>query len=445
MEELTSAVFHAPLAKTIRPRAVTAKDCWIVDHTGKRYLDASSSGFVAILGHCNDQVTQTISRQMERLSFAHNSHFTSDSQEQFCKEIVNIAPKGISHAMLTTSGSTANEAALKLARQYHLSRGSSNKIKVLSRRHSYHGSTLGALSLTGSQARRKPFAPYLLDAPQVSPPDLYRKTGGIDDRTYVLACAQEFEAAIEELGAENVSAIIVEPIAGAPLGALVSPPDYLRRVRQICDTYDVLLIVDEVVSGVGRSGDWFGIDESGICPDIITVGKGLGGGFVPIGGLLIAQRVHDVLQAANSTFLHSESFTGHPLLAATGHAVLRYIQENQTLQSVNMLGRYLEAKLATLSQHPSIGAIRGRGLLWGVELVSDKRSKAAYSRKSQFAERVVGHAKELGVLFHSGNGAVDGQNGDTVMFAPPYIVTLKEIDHMVETFKHALTSVISTG
>lgn len=436
-----SAVFPRSINRRQITRAVKGEGSWIIDADGRRFLDASSGVFVAILGHSPMAVADAIAQQARELNFAYTGDFTSAALERLAQRLVSIAPDGIERVWLSTSGSAANETAIKLARQYHLVNGDSGKTKVISRRHSYHGSTIGALSMTGSLPRRKPYEPYLLNFPQVSPPYCYRCPYAQQPKNCALACADEIEEAILAAGEQYVSAFIMEPIAGGPLGALPSTAEYMQRARSICDRYNVLMIVDEVVSGLGRTGDWFAIEESGVVPDMITLAKGLGGGYLPIGAVLAHKRIHQAFEAAGQSFVHSESFTGHVLLGTAGAAVLDYIEDNGLRAKVKELARYLEERLEPLGELSIVGEVRGRGLLRGLELVADKKTKRPFSRTLNVAERVSQAAAEHGVLLLTGNAAADGVNGDTIVVAPPYVTTHAEIDLIHDALRAALQRV----
>jgi adenosylmethionine-8-amino-7-oxononanoate aminotransferase len=437
-----SAVFPRSTANPVKSQAATGDGAWIIDAEGHRYLDACSGAFVAILGHSAGAIAEAIAQQALSLNFAYSGDFTTQAQEYFAKRLVATAPQGMEHAWLTTSGSTANETAVKLARQYHLLNGEAERTRIISRRHSYHGSTIGALSMTGSVPRRKPYEPYLLEFPQVSPPYCYRCPYGLEPAECAVRCADEIEQAILAAGEQNVSAFIVEPIAGAPLAALPSPPEYLRRAREICDRYGVLMIADEIVSGMGRTGDWFAVTESGVVPDIITLAKGLGAGFVPIGAVLVHDRIHRVFEQTGVSFVHGESFTGHVLLGAAAAAVLDFIDDNDLLPAVRDLAQYLERSMQPLCDLPMVGEVRGRGLLRGIELVADKGTKQPFARSLGVAERVARATAQRGVIVLTGNAAADGVNGDTVVVAPPYVTTKPEIDMIVGVLQAALNQVV---
>jgi adenosylmethionine-8-amino-7-oxononanoate aminotransferase len=450
---LTEKVQEAPLAMTNAPHvfhrnvtssyplAVQGEGAIVIDAEGRRFIDGTAGVFVAILGHSPAEVAEKISEQARRLNFAYTGNFTTEAEQRLSDALADLAPPGLSRVWLTTSGSTANEAALKLARNYHLLRGHSEKTRVIARWHSYHGSTIGALSMTGTPPRRRPYEPYLLDFPHVCPPYCYRCPVGLDPSTCDTECANEVEAVINKVGAQYISAVILEPIAGGPLGALVTPPDYLRRVRDICDRHDVLLIVDEVVSGLGRSGSWFAIEESGVVPDMITLAKGLGGGFVPVGALVVHERIYETFQERASSFVHGESFTGHVLLAAAGLAVIDYIKDHDLLARIRRLAPRLRDGLHALSASPIVGEVRGMGFIYGLELVRDKVTKDPFERTLQVSERVVGAAARRGTLLLAGNAAADGVNGDTIVIAPPYVITEEQIDTLIDALAKALTEV----
>lgn len=436
-----SAVFPLNLQNPPKRVAVAGDGSWVVDADGKRYLDASSGVFVAILGHDPRPVADAISEQARRLNFAFAGDFRSLAQEAFAKLLVSLAPPGMEKVWLTTSGSTANEAALKLARQYHVARGAKEKTKVISRKHSYHGSTIGTLSMTGSMPRRRPYEPYMLNFPKVSPPCCYRCPVNKTPATCATDCAEEIREAILLAGPDYVSAFIVEPVSGAPLGALPTPPAYLRRAREICDEFNVLLIVDEVVSAMGRTGEWFGVTESGVEPDIITMAKGLGGGFMPIGAVIAHGRVHDALQQAGASFVHGESFTGHVLMSTAGTAVIEFIRDHDLLQHARKMSQVLREVMDPLAELPHVGDVRGRGFIRGLELVADKATKQPFSRSLKFAERIAKATAQEGVLVLAGTAGVDGMNGDTIVIAPPLVTTEAEVRLIGEVLQRALIGV----
>lgn len=440
-----SGVRADPVLRRTRERrlAVSGEGAEIIDAEGRRWLDASSSVFVAILGANPPGVADRIAASMQQLQFSYSGNFGSPEEDELATRLMRYAPPGFGKLWLTTSGSAANESAVKLARQYHLARGNAGKTTVIARWHSYHGSTIGAMSLSGSGPRRRPFMPYLLDVPHVPPPDCYRCPLGRERQDCGLACADAFETEILNRGAQNVSAIIIEPVAGAPTGALVAPEGYLARIREICDRHEVLMIVDEIVSGLGRTGRWFAIDHDGVTPDIVTLAKGLGGGYTPIGAMLLHERVAEALEAAGTPFVHGDSFTGHRIMAAAGCAVLDFMEKENLVARVAENGPRLRAMLSALEDHPLVGTVRGRGYLHGVELVADKAGRQPFARSLQVSERVAAAAARQGVLLQTGNAAANGRDGDTLMVAPPYVTTDAQLAEIVSVLGRALDLVYS--
>ena len=434
-----SAAFHRDISHSY-PVAARGEGAVVIDSEGRRFIDGAG-GFIAILGHSPGEVAKQIFEQADVLQFAHTGDFTSTAEERFARTLLEIAPPGFAKVWITTSGSTANEAAVKLARQYHVLKGQPEKSKVVSRWHSYHGSTLGALSLGGATARRRLYEPYMLDFPHVTPPYCYRCPLALEPSSCAVACANEVEAAITLTGPQYVSAVITEVVSSGPLGALASPPEYLRRVRSICDRYDALLIVDEVVSGLGRTGQWFAVQESAVVPDIITLAKGLAGGFMPMGALLVHERVYETFRSTGTSFVHGESFTGHLMLGTAATAVINYIIEKDLLERVNELAKRLDARLSRFAELPMVGEVRGRGVLRGIELVRDKNTKEPFPRAWQAAENVLTAAANRNVLLLVGNGCADGINGDTVVIAPPYVITDEQLDQVVTALAAALQEV----
>tara|TARA_B100000029_G_scaffold260532_1_gene256974 strand:+ start:121 stop:1455 length:1335 start_codon:yes stop_codon:yes gene_type:complete len=440
MKPNTENVFHRQIAKDY-PAVVRGQGVHLWDENGKKYLDGAAGVFVAILGQGVEEIADAINEEMRRLTFAYTTTFTSEKERALTRKLVEWAPEGFDKAWICTSGSAANETAIKLARHYHLVRGNSNKYRVVARRHSYHGSSMGALSLTGAAPRRKPYEPLLIDFPHISPPNCYRCPLDLQYPSCAAACASELEDVIQRVGADTVSAFIVEPMAGGPLGGLVTPPEYMQAAREICDRHDVLLIADEVISGIGRTGRKFAIEHTGVTPDVITVAKGLGAGFVPIGGVVAHERIHAAFEKAETSFVHGESFTGHTAVSAAGLATLEYIEAHDLVSRAEEMGDYLGERMAMLGDHPMVGEIRGCGLLRGAELVADKSSKRPFARAEGVAEAVARECTERGLLILPGVAGADGTDGDTVVLGPPYIVTREEIDDMVSILGESIQAV----
>ena len=440
MKSNTENVFHRQISRSY-PAVVRGEGVYLWDENGKRYLDGAAGVFVAILGQGVDEIADAINAEMRQVTFAYTTTFTSETERALTRKLVEWAPEAFDKAWICTSGSGANETAIKLARHYHLVRGNTEKFRVIARQHSYHGSSIGALSLTGAVPRRRPYEPLLLDFPHISPPNCYRCPLDLTYPSCGAACASELEDVIMREGPETISAFIVEPMAGGPLGGLVTPPEYMRAAREICDKYDVLLIVDEVISGIGRTGRNFAVEHTGVTPDIITVAKGLGAGYIPIGGVLAHEKIHAAFEDAGTSFVHGESFTGHTTVSAAGLATLNYIEKHDLVRRAGALGDHLGERVETLRENPMVGEIRGHGLLRGVELVADKTTKRPFPRAKGVAEAVGRECIERGLLVLPGVAGADGTDGDTVVLGPPYIVTHEQIDTMVSILGEAIKAV----
>jgi adenosylmethionine-8-amino-7-oxononanoate aminotransferase len=433
-------VFHRDIARDY-PVVDRAEGIHIYDTAGRRYIDCAGSVFVQNVGHGVGEIVDAIADQARQVAFVNTAHFTSDAERRLTEALIERAPPGFVKAWISTTGSTANETAIKLARQYHLLTGNPQKTRVIARHHSYHGSSLGALSMTGAAHRRRPYEPYLVDFPHIDPPYCYRCPFA---RTYPdcgVVCADELEKAILQIGPQYVSAFMVEPAAGGTLGALVGQPEYLPRIRDICDRYDVLMMVDEVVSGLGRTGKFLAVEHWDVVPDIITLGKGLGGGYVPVAAALAHERVYSAFEEAGSSFVHGETFAGHTTTCAAGAATLDYMTRHGLVERSAAMGAILGERLEILRSLPMVGDIRGIGLLRGVELVQDKETRKPFPRRLAVAETVVGEAASRGLLLVPGYGGVDGVDGDTVMLSPPFVLTEDDIDEIVEILRDSITAV----
>jgi adenosylmethionine-8-amino-7-oxononanoate aminotransferase len=433
-------VFHRDVTRDY-PVVDRAEGIHIYDTAGRRYIDCSGSVFVQNVGHGVSEIIDAIADQARRVAFVNTAQFTSDAEQRLSGALVDLAPPGFVKAWMSTTGSTANETAIKLARQYHLLTGNPQKTRVIARHHSYHGSSLGALSMTGAAQRRRPYEPYLADFPHIDPPYCYRCPLATTYPECGVACADELEKTILQVGPQYVSAFMVEPAAGGTLGALVAKPEYLPRIREICDRYDVLMMVDEVVSGLGRTGRFFAVEHWGVVPDIITLGKGLGGGYVPLAAVLAHQRVYGAFEDAGTSFVHGETFTGHTTTCAAGDATLKYMAEHKLVERSAEMGAVLGERLESLRPLPMVGDVRGLGLLRGIELVRDKETREPFPRERGITEAVVREASDRGLLLLSGSGGVDGVNGDTVMLSPPYILTADDIEEIVSIIEASIVKV----
>src|SRR5438876_995998 len=386
--------------------AASARGIAIRDAKGKEYVDASGGAAVSCLGHSHPDVLAAMHEQLDRLAYAHTSFFTTEVAEELADELIAHAPEGMSHVLLVSGGSEAIEAALKLARQYFVERGEPQRRYIIARRQSYHGITLGALAIGGREWQRKQFAPLLIETHHVSPVYEYRdRRAGESPQAYGQRLAQELEGKIEGLGGENVIAFVVETVVGATLGAVPAVPGYFQRVRDICDRHGVLLILDEVMCGMGRTGTLHACEQEGITPDLMAIAKGLGGGYAPIGALLMQDKIFDAVAAGSGAFQHSHTYMGHPLACAAALAVQRVIHRDQLLANVRAQGCHLSRRLQErFGNHPFVGDVRGRALLQGVELVADRGSKEPFDPNLQLHARVKREAMARGLMVYPTGG-----------------------------------------
>jgi adenosylmethionine-8-amino-7-oxononanoate aminotransferase len=436
----TDRVFHRELDRDY-PVAVEARGAYVTDAAGRRYLDGAGSYFVVNVGHGVPEIQAAIAAQLARFATANTNYFTSEPEQRFAQRLIQLAPAGFAKVWMSTSGSAANETALKLARHYHVVNGEPQRTRFIARWNAYHGGSIGALSMTGQARRREPYGPYLLDFPHIEPPYCYRCPFNLTYPGCKLACADALEREIRRVGPQYVAAFIVEPVSGGPLGALVPPAEYLPRIRAICDKYGILMAVDEIVTGAGRTGRNFGIDHAGVVPDLITVAKGVGGGFLPIGATLVHRRVYDAFESKGQSFRHGETFTGHAVIAAAGVATLDYLAAHDLVRRADEMGAILGSKLKALGALPMVGDVRGIGLLWGLELVRDKATKAPFARAQGVSDRVGRECMKRGLLVVTGVGAADGVDGDTICLAPPFVISPAEIDEIVRILGDSIGAV----
>ena len=429
-------------ARARPPTARGGEGCWLVDEAGKRYLDGSGGAAVSCLGHGDRAVIEAVRAQLDELAFAHTGFFTSEPAEALAALLVEHAPRGIERAYFVSGGSEAIEAALKLARQYHVERGEPARRRLIARRQSYHGNTLGALATGGNAWRKALYEPLMLEVSHIAPCYAYRDRGDEEsEQAYGRRVADELEAELERLGPESVMAFVAEPVVGATLGAVPPVPGYFRRVREICDAHGVLLILDEVMCGMGRTGTLFACEQDGVRPDIVCVAKGLGGGYQPVGAALCSGTIYRAIEEGSGFFQHGHTYAGHPTACAAGLAVTRAILERGLVPRVARQGAALrEALEARFAGHPRVGDIRGRGLLLGIELVADRATKAPLDPAANTAARLKAAAFEAGLICYPTSGTVDGRRGDHVLLAPPYIVTEAEIEELVERLARAMAA-----
>ncbi|QQX86980.1 aspartate aminotransferase family protein [Cupriavidus necator] len=436
-------VFHRNPRQKL-PVAVAGQGIELIDSEGRRYLDASGGAAVSCLGHGHPRVIEAIKAQLDTIAYAHTSFFTTEVSETLADTLVQAAPGDLDHVYFVSGGSEAVESALKLARQYFVEVGQPSRRHFIARRQSYHGNTLGALAIGGNAWRREPFLPLLVPAHHVSPCYAYRdQQAGETDAQYAQRLADELEARILELGPDTVAAFVAETVVGATAGAVPPVGDYLKRIRAVCDKYGVLLILDEVMSGMGRTGYLFACEEDGVVPDIVTIAKGLGAGYQPIGAMLSTRRIYDAIVGGSGFFQHGHTYIGHATACAAALEVQRTIAEDNLLANVLARGEQLRARLReALGDHPNLGDIRGRGLFVGVEFVADRDSKATLDPALKTHARLKAAAVQNGLLVYPMGGTVDGVHGDHVLFAPPFICTPQDIDRIVERFAAAVQVVL---
>ncbi len=428
------------------PKAVASEGCYIIDETGKRYFDGSGGAAVSCLGHGDAAVIAAIKAQADQLAFAHTGFFTSHPAEQLAEVLIKHAPQGIERVYFVSGGSEAVEAALKLARQFHVENGEPQRRHIIARRQSYHGNTLGALATGGNQWRRAQFEPILMDVSHIAPCYAYvDQQMGESAHDYGQRAAQELEDEILRLGPDTVMAFVAEPVVGATMGAVPPVEGYFKRIREICDTYGVLLILDEVMCGMGRTGHLFACAAEGISPDILCIAKGLGAGYQPIGAMLCSGAIYDVLGAGSGMFQHGHTYLGHPVACAAGLAVVTALLERDLIRRVNSRSAELfEALRGAFGQHAHIGDIRGRGLFIGLEIVQDRDGKTPFDPALKLAAKFKAAAFDAGLICYPMSGTRDGKLGDHVLLAPPFIMSHAQIPEVVGKLETALAAVLPT-
>ncbi|SEU46139.1 Adenosylmethionine-8-amino-7-oxononanoate aminotransferase [Burkholderia cepacia] len=441
-----TTVFHRAPRATL-PVAVAGDGIEIIDSTGKRYIDACGGAAVSCLGHSNQRVIDAIKRQAQQLAYAHTSFFTTDVAEELADRLVEAAPAGLEHVYFVSGGSEAVEAALKLARQYFVEKGEPQRRHFIARRQSYHGNTLGALAIGGNAWRREPFLPLLIEAHHVSPCFAYRdQLAGETDEAYAQRLADELEQKIVELGADNVAAFVAETVVGATAGAVPPVRTYLKKIRAVCDKYGVLLILDEIMSGMGRTGYLYACDEDGVAPDLLTIAKGLGAGYQPIGATLVSDRIYRTIVDGSGFFQHGHTYLGHATACAAALEVQRVIAEEKLLDNVKARGEQLRASLREhYGAHPHVGDVRGRGLFVGVELVRDRDTKATFDPALKLHAAVKREAMQRGLMVYPMGGTIDGVHGDHILVAPPFICTTQQIDTIVERLSGAIDAALASA
>jgi adenosylmethionine-8-amino-7-oxononanoate aminotransferase len=427
------------------PLAARAEGCWIFTDEGKKLLDAAGSAAVVSIGHGVAQIGQAMAEQSAKLAFVHSSEFQTRIAQQLAERLLALAPSNFQRGgrvFLTSGGSEATETAIKLCRQYFVERGETRRWKIVSRRQSYHGSTIGALSVSGNTGRREPFLPLLAEWGHIAPCYCYRCPLGLKYPQCNVACADELEKYLEENDRETVAAFIFEPVSGATLGAVAPPQGYAERIGEICRRHGILLIADEVMTGIGRTGKPFAVDHWGVKPDVLLVGKGVASGYAPLGAVLASDEVSDAFVRGSGRFVHGFTYSAHPVAAAAGLAVLDYIREKHLFDLVVPAGVELGHALEALRADSAIiGDVRGIGLLWGIEFVRDRENRTPFEAATHVADIVFDAAYDAGVLTYPIHGCADGARGDHLLLAPPFILSSEEITALAAGLKTALARV----
>lgn len=419
----------------------SAQGIWIKDEKGKRYMDASGGAVVVNVGHAREEIAKAVQEQILSGSYAHPTMFTSRPVEDLAQALTVHAPKGINRFYFLTSGSEANEAAIKMARQIHLAAGRTQKFKLIARWKSYHGLTLGALSAMGRTTFRAPFAPMLTDVEHIAPPYCLRCYYGLTHPECGLRCAHALEDAIVALGPDTVSAFLAETVSGATIAAVPPPMGYWKVIREICDHYDVMLIHDEVMSGMGRTGRWFASQRYGVSPDLVTMGKGISGGTVPLSALGVRGEHHQAL-VDSSGFTHGGTYSHHAVAASAGLATVKILEDNSLVERAAEQGRKLGAMLKErLEGHPHVAQVRGVGMLWGIEFVKYQKGLTPYPRSEQVTERLWQNLFERGIIVYKSTGLA-GVDGDGLVIAPPFTIEKDDMTTLADQLVEAMDEVL---
>ncbi|WP_234681449.1 aspartate aminotransferase family protein [Bradyrhizobium monzae] len=444
MAARTSRVLHRSLRET-PPKAIGGEGVYLFAEDGRRVIDASGGAAVSCLGHQHPRVIAAMAKQASTLAYAHTAFFSSEPAEALAETLVGHEPGGLAYAYFVSGGSEAIEASIKLARQYFIERGEPQRQHFIARRQSYHGNTLGALAAGGNAWRRAPYAPLLSAAfSHVTPAFAYHeKHDDESDAQFVVRLAAEVEAEFQRLGPNTVAAFLAEPVVGATAGAVTAPDGYFKAVREICDRHGALLILDEVMCGMGRTGTTHAWEQEDVAPDIQAIAKGLGGGYQPIGAMLASGRIIDTIRSGSGAFQHGHTYLAHPLACAAALAVQDVIREDNLLAQAKQRGKQLEQRLTErFGNHRHVGDIRGRGLFWAIELVADRASRTSFDPALKLNQKIKAEAFANGLGCYPGGGTVDGIRGDHVLLAPPYIASAGEIDQIVDKLGTAVDNVL---
>jgi adenosylmethionine-8-amino-7-oxononanoate aminotransferase len=443
---MSEAVFPRNFLKTY-PQAARGEGCFIFTSAGQRYLDASGGAAVVTIGHGVPEIGRAMAEQATQLAYAHSSQFHTAPAEKLAQRILILAPRGMrenGRVYFTSGGSEATETALKLARQYWLERGDTKRYRVVSRAQSYHGASLGALSVSGNVRRRDPFSPMLSEWGHIVPCHCYRCPLGLEFPSCNVDCADELERFLDREGSDDVAAFIFEPVVGATLGAVAPPEGYVQRIAEICRRHGILLIADEVMSGMGRTGKPFAVEHWNASPDMILVGKGIASGYAPLGAVIVAGHVAEAISRGSGAFLHGFTYSAHPVAAAAGNAVLDYIERERLFERVEPVGRELRAALEPLRKYSVVGDVRGKGLLLAVEIVRDSKTREPFPADARMASRVQEDALDAGVMTYPMQGGADGERGDHILIAPPFTITSAMIQMLASALDRALADLERT-
>ena len=434
-----SHVFHRSCIVDY-PVAVRGEGVYLYDAEGKRYLDGSGGAAVSCLGHSNQEVRDAIHQQIDAMAYAHTGFFSNEPMEKFADFLIERAPKGMDRVLFYNGGSEAVEAAIKLARQYFLEIGKPKKYKIVARWQSYHGNTLGALSAGGNKWRRQQFEPLLIDINHIPPCYEYRdRREGETAEEYGVRVANRLEEEIIHNGSSSIAAFIAEPVVGATMGCVPAVKGYLKRIREICDKYEVLLILDEVMCGSGRTGYLFACEEDGVVPDMVTMAKAIGGGYQPMAATIVQKKIHDAVVQGSGFFQHGHTYIGHATACVAALKVQQIIERDKLLDNVKVQGKKLRTELESIfGQHPHVGDIRGRGLFLGLELVEDRESKKPFDPEKKVAAKIKAAAMKEGLMCYPMAGTIDGKRGAHIMLAPPYIIEDKHIDELIAKLSKAI-------
>lgn len=425
-----------PMMDEIYPVIDYGKGVYLYDLEGKKYLDAASGAVTANIGHGVQEIIEAMNKQAEKVSFVYRSQFTSHPAEELAKKIAEMTPGDLNWSFFVNSGSEATETAMKMAIQYWQEKGIQTKTKILSRWVSYHGITMGALSMSGHTARRARFVPLLQDFPVINPPYCYRCPYNLEPTSCAYQCAQELETAINRIGAEKIAAFIAEPVIGAAGGVITPPKDYFKVIKNICVQYDILFIADEVMTGFGRTGTILALEQYGVIPDLVTFGKGMGAGYAPIAAAVASEKVMEPILAGTKSVMSGHTLSANPQTCAVSLAVLEYLEKNEIVKEVECKSVYLRNLLEKLqTQFSFIGEVRGKGLLLGLEFVEDKTTKRPFPRKAAVTQTIVTLAKEKGLLVYPAGAGMDGVNGDSIIISPPLTITKREMEEIFSLLK----------